>query len=92
MHVFDCLDRSGRFLFLFPLAVCLLILICYSWIFFSDFDLGWLAAPLTLLLLDLCVLLFRGTAILAGGIGVARVLVGAVFVVFVCGFRAILSQ
>ena len=50
----------------------------YSWAIFSDFDLGWLAAPLTLLLLELFVLLFRGTPILAGGIGVARVVVGAV--------------
>ena len=47
--------------------------------FLSAFYLGWLAAPLTHLLFGLwpC---FRETPILAGGIGVARVVVGAVLV------------
>ena len=40
----------------------------YSWAIFSDFDLGWLAAPLTLLLLDLCFLLFRGRQSWLGGL------------------------
>ena len=55
------------------------------------FILGWLAAPLTHLLLGFVVRFFRGTPILAGAIGVARVVVG---VVFVAGFRfrAILSR
>ena len=58
----------------------------YSWIYFWLFYQGWLAAPLTYLLLCLVVLLVRGTPILAGGIGVARLVVGAVFVVvFVFG-------
>ena len=49
----------------------------------SDILLGWLAAPLTHLLLCLWPV-FRGTPILAGGIGVARVVVGAVFVFGLC--------
>ena len=54
----------------------------YSWtIFFGISFLGWLAAPLTHLLFCLW-LVVRGTPILAGGIGVARVVVGAVFSVF----------
>ena len=53
----------------------------YSWTVFTGFlDLGWLAAPLTHLLFCLW-LCFRGTPILAGGIGVARVVVGAFFAV-----------
>ena len=51
----------------------------YSWTFSSASHLGWLAAPLISLLLDFCGFsLFRGTPILAGGIGVARAVVGAV--------------
>ena len=52
--------------------------------------LGWLAAPLTHSLLDCVVCLSRGTPILAGGIGVARVVAGAVFV-FGLRFLAIVS-
>ena len=54
---------------------------CTVGLFFSDFVLGWLA-PLTCLLLELCVLLFRETPILAREIGVARVVVGAVLLLF----------
>ena len=47
--------------------------------YLSAFYLGWLAAPLTHLLLCFVVCFSRGTPILAGGIGVARAVVGAVF-------------
>ena len=47
------------------------------------FTLGWLAAPLIYVLHPCCRVL-RGTPILAGGIGVARVVVGAVL--FPCLF------
>ena len=49
--------------------------------YFGVFILGWLAAPLTHLLFGFVVQFFRGTPILAGGIGVARVVVGLVFAV-----------
>ena len=59
----------------------------YSWTFSSASHLGWLAAPLISLLLDFCGFsLFRGTPILAGGIGVARAVVGAVLL-FVFGLE-----
>ena len=64
----------------------------YSWIFLSAFHLGWLAAPLIHLLLVFCSFsLFRGTPILAGGIGVARAVVGAVLWCLLSVFRAIVS-
>ena len=45
---------------------------------YGRYCLGWLPAPLISLLLDFCGFsLFRGTPILAGGIGVARAVVGA---------------
>ena len=56
----------------------------YRWTYILAFYLGWLAAPLTHLLFGFVVAFFRGTQILAGGIGVARVVVGSVFLV---GFR-----
>ena len=90
-HVFDCFDRPGRLLLVLFTGCVPGDSDLYSWTIFSDFDLVWLAAPLTHLLLGLCGLLFRGTPILAGGIGVARVVVGAVFGVGL-RFRAIVSQ
>ena len=55
----------------------------YSWTFYRLFYLGWLAAPLTLFCSGVG-FVCRETPILAGGIGVARVVVGAVlFFVFV---------
>ena len=56
------------------LSVCTVGL--FVWLFLE----GWLAAPLTSLLPWLVFLCVRGTPILAGGIGVARVVVGAFFV------------
>ena len=50
--------------------------------FYFAFSLGWLAAPLTHLLLGFVVALFRRTPILAGGIGIARLVVGFVFCLF----------
>ena len=63
----------------------------YRWTFILAFYLGWLAAPLTHLLFGFVVAFFRGTPILAGGIGVARVVVGFVLLFGLC-FWAILSQ
>ena len=52
--------------------------------FIGYFTLGWLAAPL-IHVLHPVVHVSRGTPILAGGIGVARVVVGAVLFPFDCG-------
>ena len=89
LHVFVIsFDRLGRcFLTLFRLAratwrVQLDIL--------SAFYLGWLAAPLTCFCSGFWLCLSRD-AILAGGIGVARAVVGA-FLLFVFGFGTIMSQ
>ena len=62
----------------------------YSWTVLSAFCLGWLAAPLTYLLF-LFGFVSRETPILAGGIGVARAVVWAVFAVCF-GFGTIMSQ
>ena len=62
----------------------------YSWTVLSAFCLGWLAAPLTYLLF-LFGFVSRETPILAGGIGVARAVVGA-FLLFVFGIGTIMSQ
>ena len=47
---------------------------------------GLACRPADSIIVLVCLLLSRGTPILAGGIGVARVVVGAVFV-FVFGFE-----
>ena len=59
-------------------------LTCTDGPFYVAFYLGWLAAPLTHLLLGFVVALSRGTPILAGGIGVARFVVGFVLLFVLC--------
>ena len=89
LHVFAmCFDRLGR---------CSLSLLrdcqvtgVYSWTVLLAFYVGWLAAPLTHLFF-LGGFVARETPILAGGIGVARAVVGA-FLLFVFGDGTIMSQ
>ena len=57
----------------------------FDWLFI------WAGLPADSIFVRVCGLFFRGTPILAGGIGVARVVVGAVFGVGLW-FRAIVSQ
>ena len=85
MHVFD---RLGMFFFHFLVFCQDFTLTCtvghLFWLFI------WAGLP-PHLLFGLLVAFFRGTPILAGGIGVARVVVGSVFV-FGFRFRANVSQ
>ena len=60
-------------------ALARMLIDFYSWTVFIGLFSGWLAALLTHLLFGLWPFLLRETPILAGGIGVARVVVGAVF-------------
>ena len=88
VHVFD---RLGRCFFSHLNGILPRLFIdLYSWTIIWLSFLGWLAAPQTHFLPVSVVALFRGTPILAGGIGVARFVVGFVLLFVLC-FRAIMS-
>ena len=63
----------------------------YSWTVFIGFLSGLACRPTDSFIVLVLALFSRETPILAGGIGVARAVVGA-FLLFVFGFGAIVSQ
>ena len=79
-------DRLGRLLSVFSSGLCQGDFDLYSWTFLSVFYLGWLAAPLTHLLLGFVVfLLFEGRQSWPGGL-VSLVWWLGCFLVLVFGF------
>ena len=73
----DVFDRLRQCFLFFSLVSARVIYDPYNWTLLSAFYLGWLAAPLTHLLLDFVVCFLEGRQSWLGGIGVARAVVGA---------------